>query len=304
MIRKSGLCAALFFCMLLCGCGDDGRTYKVKNPLSEAEIVEYVTKAVKDETGDDVDVKIVGKEDMIITLSDGIDGCLRTDYPVEGGHTYHLEIRCKSEGNIMGTGTYEDGCTVTYKDGATRDFKPKFSSDYKKQRGLYLIRSEFERELGQYFSEYYIYKDVSNDAGYDIFLQCSDYDILERILKSFNRTVSSHRNEVYTCFSVYIYKDAEAFQKRAFTLYPNGHEDFGGQSHGGDMIEQYTGKNVTEIGGGRGFERNLFESDGASAAETDEKYEDAARFDYLIFYYDSEPNAASHNGDTRIYGVR
>ncbi len=304
MVRKLGLCVAFVICMLLCGCGDDGRKYKVSDPRSENEIIEYVTKAVKDESGDDVDVKIIGKEDMIITLSDGIDGCWRTDYPVEGGHTYHLEIRNKVYRDLVAEGTYKDGCTVTYKNGERRDEAERFYSDYKKQKGLYLVRKEFEEVLKQNFSEYYIYRDVSNAMGYDIFLQCNDYDTVANVLKRFNSSVKTHRDEAYVCFSVYIYKDAEAFRKADFTRYPEGHEDFGGQSHGGDMIEQYTGKNVTEIGGGRGFERDLFESDGASAAETDERYEDAARFDYLIFYYDSEPNAASHNGDTSIFGVR
>ena len=302
MIRKLGLCVAFVICLLLCGCGNDGRTYEVKDPLSEDEIIEYVRRAILEETGDDTEVRILSKEDMFVTIASGIDSCVETDYPVKGGHTYHLEIRSKADRNIVGTGTYEDGCTVTYKDGKTEENAPGVYSDYKKQRGLYLIDSEYKEVLGQYFSEYYIYKDVGIDVRYDIFLQCTDYVTLSDVLRRLGSTANIYEDDVYSSFNVFIYKDAEVFQKKDFCSYLDEHENSVGHSSGAYLIEQYTGKNVTRIGESEKFDRNLFETNGASAAETNQEYVEYTQFDYLVFYFYNSSNSSYKS--FHIYGVK
>ena len=72
------------------------------------------------------------------------------------------------------------------------------------------------------------------------------------------------------------------------------------------MIEQYTGKEVTRIGYSKGFNYDLFVSNGASAAETYDEYVDYNTFEYLVFWYDAEPNSfvGNNSPQLQIFGVK
>ena len=288
----------------LTGCGVDN--IKVNNPLNENEIISYVQKQIYSETSDNVIVKIISKEDLEV-CTDWFGGCVNYQ-KVDNGYSYTLEITNKDNTNIIATGTYNDGYII-YDDEYTDGKSIKeiyFESDYKEQKGLNLIKTEFTNSLNEKFDKYYLYKDVSNDEGYDIFINSSNYSEINILLSSFNDIIIKYRDYVYTCYSVYIYKDENVFNSTNFELYNNGTEDYDGQSYGKDMIEQYTDKEVTRIGYSNGFNYDLFMSNGASAAETYDEYVDYNTFDYLVFWYDAEPNSfvGANSSQLQIFGVK
>ena len=152
----------------LTGCGVDN--IKVNNPLNENEIISYVQKQIYSETSDNVIVKIISKEDLEV-CTDWFGGCVNYQ-KVDNGYSYTLEITNKDNTNIIATGTYNDGYII-YDDEYTDGKSIKeiyFESDYKEQKGLNLIKTEFTNTLNEKFDKYYLYKDVSNDEGYDIFI--------------------------------------------------------------------------------------------------------------------------------------
>lgn len=288
--------------LLLSGCGVD--SIKVHNPLTETEIVSYVEQEIYKETGDKVTATIISKENLTVCTA-FFDGCVRSQ-TVDGGHSYKLEIVNVDNRDIAATGTYRDGYIMyddKYTDGKSEK-EPHFNHNYQEQKELFLIENEFINVLNQTFSEYFIYKDVSNNAGYDIFIYSSDYNQINDLLLELNNIVTKYKSDIYTSFSVYIYKDEAVFNSTHFELYNNGAESSSGQSYGKDMIEQYTGKEATRIGGSTGFDYDLFISNGSSASDTYDEYVDYNSFDYLVFWYTSEPNAAYHNGSMQIFGVK
>lgn len=305
MIKKVKLLLILMVgTFLLTGCGVD--SIKVNNPLNEKEIISYVQKQIYNETGDNVIAKITSKKDLEV-CTDWFDGCIHHQ-KVDNGYSYTLEITNKDNSNIVATGTYYDGYIIyddKYTDGKSiNEFS--FESNYKEQKGLNLIKKEFINALQEKFDKYYLYKDVSNDNGFDVFINSSDYNDINNLLSNFNNTIIKYRDYVYTSYSVYIYKDRNAFNNTNFELYNNGTEDYGGQSYGKDMIEQYTGKEVTRIGYSKGFNYDLFVSNGASAAETYDEYVDYNTFEYLVFWYDAEPNSfvGNNSPQLQIFGVK
>lgn len=302
MIKKVKLLLILIVgTFLLTGCGVD--SIKVNNPLNEKEIISYVQKQIYNETGDNVIAKITSKEPLKV-CTDWFDGCINYQ-KVDNGYSYTIEI---TNNNISATGTYNDGYII-YDDKYTNGKSIKefyFESDYKEQKGLNLIKNEFTNALDEKFDKYYLYKDVSNNEGYDIFINSSNYDEINSLLLSLNDIIIKYRDNVYTCYSVYIYKDENVFNSTNFELYNNGTEDYVGQSYGKDMIEQYTGKEVTRIGFSNEFNYDLFVSNGASAAETYDEYVDYNTFEYLVFWYDAEPNSfvGANSPHLQIFGVK
>ena len=305
MLKKiKWLLISLVGMFFLTGCGVDN--IKVNNPLNENEIISYVQKQIYSETSDNVIVKIISKEDLEV-CTDWFGGCVNYQ-KVDNGYSYTLEITNKDNTNIIATGTYNDGYII-YDDEYTDGKSIKeiyFESDYKEQKGLNLIKTEFTNTLNEKFDKYYLYKDVSNDEGYDIFINSSNYSEINSLLSSFNDIIIKYRDYVYTSYSVYIYKDENVFNSTNFELYNNGTEDYDGQSYGKDMIEQYTGKEVTRIGYSIGFNYDLFMSNGASAAETYDEYVDYNTFDFLVFWNDAEPNSfvGANCSLLHIFGVK
>lgn len=301
MIKKVKLLLILIVgTFLLTGCGVD--SIKVNNPLNEKEIISYVQKQIYNETGDNVIAKITSKEDLKVCTV-WLDDCFYHQ-KVDNGYSYTLKITNKDNSNIVATGTYNDGYIIYDKYGnEINEFY--FESNYKEQKGLNLIKNEFINALQEKFDKYYLYKDVSNDKGYDIFINSSDYNDINNLLSNFNNTIIKYRDYVYTRYSVYIYKDEKAFNNTNFELYNNGKE-YGEPSYVKDMIEQYTGKEVTRIGSSKEFNYDLFVSNGASAAETDDEYVDYNTFEYLVFWYAASPNSfvGYNRPQFKIFGVK
>jgi len=279
----------------------------VSDPLAEEEILTYIQDEIYRETGDTVTITITEKD----KLKPGIPSLFGTPTNYEfiaDGYSYNIEIVNKENAQLTATGIYEDGHVIydTNLADGKKFVKASLTHDYRKQKGLFLAKQEMLEVLEENFSDYYFYKDVSNDTGYDIFLHSSDYEAICDLLSCFRDIVLNYRNDAYISYSVYIYKDEAVFHNTDFESYKNGKESYSGQSYGAHMIEQYTGKTATRIGFGKGFDYNLFTSNGASAAETYDEYVDYKSFDYLVFWYKAEPNSfgGSNHPQMQIFGVK
>ncbi len=288
---------------LICGCGAD--RVQVNHPLTEKEMIQYIQNEVYRETGDETQVNIINKKELSVCTS-WFDGCVKQQ-TVEGGHSYEVEIINKIHHEIVGTGTYDDGYTLydeQYTNGKS-EREPSFTNNYKEQKGLFLIKNEFIQALNEKLNTYYLYKDVSNDTGYDIFINSSNYDDINDLLLTFKNIVIKYEDLVYTSYSVYIYKDETAFKNTNFELYKNGHDNHA-QSYGKDMIEQYTGKEVIRIGESQDFNYELFTSNGASDANSNEEYIDYNSFEYIVFWYSAGPNSFvdPNTPSMQIFGVK
>ena len=304
MLKRIKLIIFIILVIQLCGCGVD--RVKVNNPLTENAIINYIQNEIYRETGDETRVNIINKKELSVCTA-WFDGCVKYQ-TVEGGHSYEVEIINKSNNKIIGAGTYEDGYIAYDKEyiNGKKENEHKFTSNYKEKKGLFLIKKEFIDALNEKSNKYYIYKDVSNDKGYDIFINSSNYDDINDLLLNFKNIVIKYRDLAYTNYSVYIYKDENVFNNTNFDLYNNAHENYEGQSNGKHIIEQYTGKEVIRISSSKDFNYELFTSNGASAIYSDKEYIDYNSFEYFIFWYDAEPNSFvdSNTPTIQIFGIK
>ena len=295
---------SLILTLLLTGCGYDRLV--AEDPLSEDEVIAYAEAKIYEETGDRVTAEIVTKEDLR-ACTVWFDGPVAYQ-SVENGSEYELKITSDEDKNIVARAYYEDGYTVYDKDYGPGGSKtePSFNHNYVSKRGFNTVKKEFIKALDERFDEYYIYDDVSTDHGLDIFICSSDYEVIYDLLLDFKNTVITYRDEEYVTYGVYIYKDEQAFNNKDFERYVDGHQDSGGQSYALDMISQYTGKQVVKLFNCRHFDQAFFENDGAVNAYRIIDDADPDSFDYLIFYYDAEPNAfvGANASFTTVYGVR
>ena len=293
---------SMILTVFLAGCGHD--RIVVDNPLSEQEIIELVQEKVYEESGDRVTAEIVSKEQLKKAIM-GIDGPFGYQ-TVEGGTEYELKITNNDDKNIVSKAYYKDGYIIydkNYPNGTKEE--SYFGSNYISDRGFFRVKYAFTYALDTRFDEYYIFNDVSDIHGLDIFICSSDYEVIKDLLSDLEYTVTRYRDEEFVAYSVYIYKDEQIFNKD-FEKFEEGHEDFGGHSLGEDMISQYTGKQAVTLSNCRYFDQAFFESDGAENAYKIIDDTDPKSFDYLVYYYNASPNSfvGANNPFTTIYGVR
>ncbi|MCR5836716.1 MAG: hypothetical protein K6G88_09425 [Lachnospiraceae bacterium] len=296
MLKRIKIILPILLVMLLSGCGVN--KYKVNNPLTEKEIIKYVQNVIYKEYGDETIVKIVNKEEEMVGTF-WLDGW--SNYkPVKGAYSYDVEIINKNNKELKATGTYEDGYAKYDKKYGKFVTPHSFTSDYKIQKGLFLIKKEFISALDDKFTKYYIYKDISDDEEYNIFINSSDYDEINDLLSEFNKTIIKYRDLAYTSYNVYIYKDESVFNETNFDLYEKWPRDYRDQERG-DTIEKLAGKEVIIIGYDDSFNYDLFTSNGASAEGIDDEYVDYNTFEYLVFFCSAEPNSVDDNTSPDMY---
>ena len=172
-MKKIRILLILIGIFFISGCNKYDKV-KVYNPLSEKEIISYVEEEIYNNYGDLTTAKIVSK-DVLKICTFGIDTCSHFQ-DVDGGHSYQLEITNKDNQEIIATATYNDAYIIYDERVANGRFKTDayFENDYLNQKGLILVKNEFQDILNQKFNNYYMYKDVSNPEGYDIFIN-SEY---------------------------------------------------------------------------------------------------------------------------------
>ena len=294
-----GIILLIISVLLMTGCENEKMV--AENPLSAEEVIKYAQERIYEETGDEVTVEIVSKEQLRVSTL-WLDGPIAFD-DVEDGYEYELKITSVKDKNIVSSGYYKDGYT-TY-DEKTQRIKyqndSQFTSNYVNVKGYYLVKTEFIEALDQSFDEYYMYEDVSDSYGFDIFICSSDYDLINDLLNSFRKSAENHREEQYVTYSVYIYKDQEVFDNTDFDLYKDCKDNYSK-----DVLGQLTGKQVAEIAYSDSFDSEFFESDGVSNADKVLGDTNPDSYEYNVFYYDAEPNSfVGYNSPSlEIFGLR
>lgn len=290
---------SLVMAILFTGCGYD--KIVADDPLSEEEIITYVQEKIRSETGDTVTAEIVSKKQLEVATA-WLDGPMGYQ-KVTGGHEYELKITNNDDKNVTATGTYKDGYIVYDKKSQKNGVRHEstFHSDYTGKKGTNNVKNEFIKALDEKFDEYYIYEDVGTPKGLDIFICSSDYELIDSLLQSFKNTALKFRSQQYVTYSVYIYKDEKAFKNTDFERYKDCKVSYGGQSNALDIIGQYTGKQAVRLSYCRSFDRSYFESNGTSNAKKTIDDTDPNSFEYVIFWYDAEPNSFRGNNTPSLY---
>ncbi|MBE7069108.1 MAG: hypothetical protein E7386_01200 [Ruminococcaceae bacterium] len=304
-MRKN--CLALLFIfvlVLMAGCGYD--TIMADDPLSEYEVIAFVEKKIKDETGDDVTAEIVSKEKLRVPTA-WLDGGINYQ-EVKGGSEYKLEIMNNEDKSVTATATYKDGYIIydkkKYPDGIKKD--PVFNTDYSRKKSENIVKNEFIKALDERFEDYRIYVDVGTDRGLDVFICSTDYEKVYDLLIKLKEIALRYKNKSYTTYSVYIYKDDKVFNETDFSKYTRCKVSYGGQSNGREMISQYTGRDVEAVSTCRSFDKEYFESNGVTNAKKTYENTDRSSYEYLVFWYDAEPNSfAGYNKPLLcVFGVK
>ena len=274
---------------LMTGCENEKMV--ADNPLSEEEIIEYAQERIYEETGDEVTVEIVSKKQMTACVL-WIDGPVAYE-DVEGGHEYELKITSVKDKNIVTNGYYKDGYITYDEKNHWQKYvtEPLFGSNYVSDKGFNQVKDELVEALELKFDEYYIYEDIGATSGLDIFICSTDYELIDELLLSFKDTVVNFREEQYVTYSVYIYKDEEAFNNTDFDLYKGCTQGFAGQSIGDEILSQMTGKQAQKTAYCDSFDRVFFESDGVLNANWVSEDADRDSYEYIVLWYDAEPNA-------------
>ena len=304
-MRKNCLAVILLLLLvLMAGCGYD--KIVADDPLSEDEVIAFVEKKIKVETGDEVTAKIVSKEKLRVPTA-WLDGGINYQ-EVKGGSEYSLEITNNEDKSVTATANYKDGYVIydkkKYPDGMKKE--PVFYTDYLGKKSENIVRSEFIKALDERFDDYRIYVDVGTDKGLDVFICSSDYEKVNDLLMKFKEIAVKYKSKSYTTYSVYIYKDEKVYNDTDFRKYTQCKVNYGGQSHGREMISQYTGKEVEDVSTCRSFDKEYFESDGVTNAKKTYENIDRSSYEYLVFWYDAEPNSfvGSNNPLLCVFGVK
>ena len=301
MIKKISYSILLvIFMILLSGC--EMEMAFVKDPLSKKDVIKHVQKEIYNEFGDEVTVKIVSQDDLMVCTYVW-DECDTPNQKVRGGTSYKLEIRDNKNREVVATGTYNDGYVAygTKYYGIRNVQSSSFTSNYAEKKGMLKIKDDFVVALKNKFNKYYVYMDISNNDNYDIFVSSSSYDDINYLITEFNKVAIKYKPTVRITYSIYIYKDEEIFNSIDFDSYDGKKE-----SSGIKMIEQFTIKEATKIGYSNIFNYDLFTTNGASAASYDEQYIDYTTFDYIVFWYYSG-NSPYQSGDLpemHIFGIK
>lgn len=307
MILKKRICFAVLSVILIvltAGCGYD--EIVADEPLSEDEVIAFVEKKIKDETGDEVTAKIVSKEQQRVPTA-WLDGGINYQ-EVKGGSEYQLEITNKDDKNIVATANYRDGYIIfdkkKYPDGMKKE--AVFNTDYSGKKSGNTVKNEFIKALDERFDDYRIYTDVGTDKGLDVFICSSNHEKVNDLLLKFKEIAVKYKSKSYVTYSVYIYKDEKAYKAADFEKYTKCKVNYGGQSHGREMISQYTGRVVEDVSTCRSFDKEYFDSDGVTNAKKTYENIDRSSYEYLVFWYDAEPNSfvGSNNPLLCVFGVR
>ena len=272
--------------ILLTGC--EKKIIKADNPLSEDDVIKYVEKEIYNQTYDDVDVKIISKENLSACTAT-FDGCISYQ-KVEGGTSYKLEIKSKKNKELVATGTYKDGYIMYDKKNKenSQSHDANFFSDYKELKNFYDVKAELINALEENYFNYHIYNANDKDEV-NIFITSKNYDEINNLLSKFKTIVLNARNskDYHLQYNVYIYKDKIIFNETNFDLNKDKTENYDKGSTK-DTLKHYTGKEVEIIGNTDGFDKEAFESNGTTVLN---EGVDESNYEYIVLCYKAVPNS-------------
>ncbi|MBR6365273.1 MAG: hypothetical protein IKS10_04135 [Lachnospiraceae bacterium] len=314
---KTLLFISFFILLCLTGCGDrvdSGAKGKVEdNPLSEEEIIKYVKDYMYSTYKDEVEVQILGKNDLKRVTEDGfsMDGSYFGGgkyVMIKNGHSYPLEITF-SKYNTTVHGIYEDGYTLTRKNRVgSEEVSRSVSINYYDDLRLDAIirKAEFEELLGEYFTKFHIYEDPTSQPYYNIYLYSTDYEKLNEALNEFAKIGYSKYPDYVREFHAFIFKDEEFYDSFDFDKCNNidPYDDSIGLTsydliHSPEkIIEHYLQKNLTLITTCEDLDQDIFTTNGQSGWE-----EGTEEFDHVLFMYWSVKDKGQVQAVTYVYGI-
>lgn len=265
--------------ILLCGCEKDN--YVANNPLSENEIIKLIKDEVYKKTAEEVDVKIINKENYEICTM-WLDNCFGRK-KIEGIYSYDIEITQKNNNDIVGSGYYVDG----YING-DNIIKPKYSiDDYLEQVNSYPAKKELRSLLDNGFTNYSLINSLYEEDDYDIFVYSPNYDKTRELIDNID-IINENYKKLGMNINVFILKDINAYNSLNFNVRSAKKE----QQLGEERIELYTKKRATKFDGEiHELEYDYFINDNSKS------------FDYVILWYHGYPYYES-NGFFEKYGLK
>ena len=321
----------ILICFTGCATEDPNVTGKVEDsPLNEKEIIKYVQDYMYNTYNDEVDVKILGKNDLTHTTEtrprlDGSTSIFGAKYAkIKKGHRYRLEIT-NSKYNITIKGTYSDGYTLYNKNTQTSrayDRSVEIDHQYTTMKDEIHLKDEFNEFLGGYFTKFHLYKDPGSPlpqvSYYNIYLYSTDYNKLnEALSKLVEISYTKYSNCVYQ-FRAFIFTDEAFYDSIDFDKCNNidivnlsigqrkeDHPDWLTNSdthyHPEKILEQYLQQSLTYITHCQNLDYDIFTTKGLSGWNEGQKNgywynpdineKDIETFKYVIFIYKGDPQA-------------
>ena len=179
---------------------------RVKNPLTEKELVEYVQK----ELGDDVDVTIEKKYSIPYDCKGNFDGSCLGKIKLHDVYGYHLKIVNKEDSDIASEAEYRDGYNIyssIFSSAPSYTEEPDFSSEYEDIKKRKLCHKNNENVISRYYDNY-------TNNGSEFLLVTDNLDKLKNTIDELNK--NNPDNSINCEATIYILKDLKYYDADRF----------------------------------------------------------------------------------------
>lgn len=193
-------------------------------------------------------------------------------------------------------------------------FLPVYSADadqYEetlRKHNISIMAEEGFREIADEFCSDYIFMDNpfngEDHTGYLLFINERDPKAIRALADGLDKYVSDFYFKDYTAYisySIYICTDDDTYCRlKAASPESCSSAGYYGQAYFSDIIPQLLDCKATRITAANdGFSERIFTDMGD---ESDDEYQPPESFDTVMFWYDSEPNAA-YSGHFYLFGL-
>ncbi len=180
--------------------------YRSYEPITEEGVVEYIREEVFRRTGDDVEVKVVGKEPIEGCVK-RLDGCSRYE-AIADVYEYELQVANEDDFSVRATVTFSDsyitdGGVVT---GRRVDCKDYYAVSFKDK-----IRDELATKLGD--ARYYIYDSANIVYAY---IRSDDYKMLDGVFTGIHEINEKFNSDRVADFDIFVIGNDKYFDSINF----------------------------------------------------------------------------------------
>lgn len=298
----------LIISLLLTGCVRKSIFYLDEDNIrTEEEIKSFIKRAIYENTGDEVLVSLKSKEIQSgCTVSVLEAGCTKSS-KIEGSYTYEFVVVNSENENITATVTYRDPfIQENKKTGYIMKVAEKYNIEgYISIKDIYNANLNFELYLNSNFDKYYAY--INDSSMCRVFINTSDYDKIDDLIKEFNNILLSYDTHMEYC--VYVIREEAEFDKIHFAEYEQLINQYGVNNDNGYIMSEVTKSTLTDLNvGGHNtfFDKELFNLNCRSSDIDYSKCENYDDYRYLIFQYGQGRNGARNQNDHgtfKVFGV-
>lgn len=177
-----------------------------------------------------------------------------------------------------------------------------------RKHNISIMAEEGFREIADEFCSDYIFMDNpfngEDHTGYLLFINERDPKLIKALADSLDGYVENffrRKQYDYITYSIYICTDDKTYEKlKAVSTEGVFSAGYWGQAYFTDIIPQMLDCEATRITATNdGFSERIFTDMGD---KTDDEYQSPESFDTVMFWYDSEPNAA-YSGHFYLFGL-